>query len=127
MHWKLEPVSLLVKANCGLALLESAAGVAVSEVLGAAQVDRPAVGRWRRIGVAGRVGRDDGEGVRPVGERAGLCAEVQGANGPASSLHWKLEPGSLELNEKVGVALFDGSLGLPLIVVSGGVVSTVRL
>ena len=35
LHWKLEPVSLLVKANCGLALLESAAGVAVSEVLGA--------------------------------------------------------------------------------------------
>ncbi len=67
------------------------------------------------------------EAVLPSASGPVWVPEVQGANVPVSSLHWKLEPASLEPNEKVGVALFDGSLGLPLIVVSGGVVSTVQL
>jgi hypothetical protein len=42
-------------------------------------------------------------------------------------LHWKLEPDSGEVKEKLGVALLVKPLGPPVIVVSGGEVSTVML
>jgi hypothetical protein len=41
--------------------------------------------------------------------------------------HSKVEPGSEELNEKVGVVSFDGSVGVASIVVAGAVLSTRRL
>src|ERR671937_1816298 len=56
-----------------------------------------------------------------------LCGLVHGAKAPLSTLHSKVEPDSEELNVKVGVAAFDGSAGLPTIVVSGAVRSTSTL
>ena len=49
---------------------------------------------------------------------------MQLSNAPASSLHWKLLPGSLELNVKLAAVDVVDDAGVPLIVVSGGVVST---
>ena len=45
---------------------------------------------------------------------------------PPSIRHANVEPGSLELNEKAGVAWPDGLPGLESIVVSGGPVSTIH-
>ena len=45
--------------------------------------------------------------------------EVQAANEPPSSLHSKVEPPSLDVNEKLGESLFDGSPGCAVIVVFG--------
>jgi hypothetical protein len=42
-------------------------------------------------------------------------------------LHWKLEPDSGELKEITGVGLLVGLVGPAVIVVSGGVVSIVKL
>jgi hypothetical protein len=51
----------------------------------------------------------------------------QGVAGPESTLHWKLEPGSLDENAKLGVGSVVGPLGPESIVVSGGMLSTVKL
>jgi len=56
-----------------------------------------------------------------------LCGLVHGAKTPASIRHSKLEPASEELNVKVGLAALEGSAGLPTIVVSGAVRSTLTL
>src|SRR6266508_2923283 len=61
--------------------------------------------------------------VRPLT----LCGLVHGAKAPPSIRHSKLEPGSEELNVKVGLATFDGSAGLPTMLVSGAVRSTSTL
>ena len=49
---------------------------------------------------------------------------VQGANAPASTLHWKLELGLLEEKVIVGVGSFEAAGGGVSIVVCGGTVST---
>ena len=46
---------------------------------------------------------------------------------PPSRRHSKLEPVSDELNEKLGVVLLDGSVGLESIVVLGAVRSTLQV
>src|SRR5919204_22413 len=46
---------------------------------------------------------------------------------PPSIRHSNVEPVSLELKEKLGVVLFDGSLGCPVIDVLGAAVSTVQV
>jgi hypothetical protein len=61
--------------------------------------------------------------VRP----ARLCGLVQGAQPPPSMRHSNVEPVSDELKVKLGTAAFDGSAGLPVIVVSGAVRSTSTL
>ena len=52
---------------------------------------------------------------------------VQDDQLPPSTRHSKVEPGSLELKVKVGVALPDGLLGLESMVVFGAVRSTVQV
>jgi hypothetical protein len=42
-------------------------------------------------------------------------------------LHWKLEPGSVEVKPKLAEALFVKALGLLSIFVSGAVVSTIQV
>ena len=51
--------------------------------------------------------------------------EVQEANAAASTRHWKVEPASVAVNENVGVLSLVGPEGPAVMVVSGGVVSTV--
>ncbi len=46
---------------------------------------------------------------------------------PPSSWHSKVEPPSVEVNEKLGPVSFDGSLGCAVIVVSGAAASTVQV
>src|SRR5438132_14199253 len=53
-----------------------------------------------------------------------LCGVVHGAKAPPSMLHSNVEPGSEDVNVKVGVAALDGSAGFETIVVSGAVRST---
>ena len=50
--------------------------------------------------------------------------EEQLEKAAASTRHSKVDPPSLEVNEKVGVESFVGLLGAEVIVVCGGVVST---
>ena len=46
---------------------------------------------------------------------------------PPSMRHWKVEPGSFELNVNVGVVLFEGCRVLESMVVSGAVRSMVQV
>jgi len=50
---------------------------------------------------------------------------VHGANAPPSSAHWKVAPVSVAVNARLGDVSSDGSLGLVVIAVSGGVASRV--
>ena len=60
-----------------------------------------------------------------AGERlSGLEQEFQE---PPSMRHSKLEPVSVELKEKLGVVLFEGSLGCAVIEVLGAAVSSVQV
>ena len=52
---------------------------------------------------------------------------VQTAKAPPSSLHSKVEFASVEVKAKVAAVLFVGLAGLLLIVVSGGMLSTVQV
>jgi hypothetical protein len=61
--------------------------------------------------------------ARPVS----AFGEVHVANVPASSLHWKVDPASLDVNEKLGPCSADGFVGCDVIVVSGGPVSTIQV
>ncbi len=59
----------------------------------------------------------------------GVNGEEQAVSGLASKRHWKVEPGSLETNWKVGVGSLVKlpSSGPAVIVATGGVVSAVKL
>ncbi len=50
---------------------------------------------------------------------------MQTVQEPASSLHWKVEPGSVEVNWNVPLAEVESSAGVEVIDVSGGVVSMI--
>ena len=56
-----------------------------------------------------------------------VCGLVQLVQGPPSIRHSKVEPPSVEVKEKLGVVLLDGSLGWAVIEVSGAVVSIVHV
>jgi hypothetical protein len=51
------------------------------------------------------------------------CGLVQAVKVAPSSEHWKLEPASVEVNEKLALVDVVGFVGFAVIVVSGGVVS----
>ena len=53
--------------------------------------------------------------------------DVQVAYVPPSSWHSKVDPASLDANEKLGALSADGFVGFDVIVVSGGPVSTVQV
>jgi hypothetical protein len=57
-----------------------------------------------------------------------LRGELQLLKAPASTRHWKVEPGSLDLKLKLGVGLLMmlPSLGPAVMVAVGGVVSAVK-
>ena len=56
------------------------------------------------------------------------CAgEEQAANAPPSSLHWKVEPVSLDVKLKLGVVELEGFEGLAVMVVFGAVRSIVHV
>ena len=50
---------------------------------------------------------------------------VQAANGTASNRHWNVLPGSLDVNVKLAPVAVVTAAGLPVMVVSGGVISAV--
>ena len=60
----------------------------------------------------------------PLPSAAVSCGEVQVTRGPPSTRHPKLEPGSVAVKVKAGVALPVAKGGPEVMVVSGGVVST---
>ena len=96
--------------------------------VGDLQVDRPGPAGRARVGVAGRVGRPDGERVRALGQAAvRLWARCTPSAAPPSSVQPKVEPVSVALKAKVAVSEVAMPDGPASIVVSGGVVSTVQV
>ena len=52
---------------------------------------------------------------------------MQAAKAAPSRLHWKVDPASVDVKLKLGAVTFDGFAGADVIVVSGGVRSTVQV
>ena len=127
-HSNVEPASVELKEKLGDVLFDGSLGCAVIDVLGA-------VVSTVQVKLAGL------ESVLPAvsvartwkvwlpspsaGERA--CGLVQDDHEPASTRHSNVEPASVDVNEKLGVVLLDGSLGCAVIDVFGAVVSTVHV
>ena len=76
------------------------------------EVDRPGVARGGGVGVAGRVGGADVEGVAAGAEGGQGVGRGAGAQLPLSMRHSKVEPASVELKAKVGVVSLVGSFGV---------------
>ena len=62
----------------------------------------------------------------PSGSAPVVSGDAHGLQAPPSKRHWKVEPDSVELKTKVGVASLSGSAGAESIVVSGLTLSTRR-
>ena len=59
----------------------------------------------------------------PAGSNGVVKGEEQSTKGPPSTLHWKVEPASFELNSNVGELTLVVPVGPPVIAAFGGVVS----
>src|SRR5947208_4304862 len=126
-HSKVEPGSLELKVNVGVASLSSAGGAESIVVFGAVR----STVQVRLAGVAsvlpaGSVARTSKVWL-PAPSGAVVCGLVQGDQLPPSTRHSKVEPGSLELKLKLGVVSFDELFGPESSVVLGGVRSIVQV
>jgi hypothetical protein len=101
-----------VKVKLAVVSLVGSAGPAVIDVLGAAV-------STVHVNVAGLAS------VLPTPRWA--CGLVQAVKAPASSLHSKVLPVSVDVNEKLAVVALVGVAGLEVIAVSGAVPSTVHV
>ena len=127
LHSKLEPVSLELKEKAGVVLFEGSLGCAVIEVLGAAvSIVQVWLAGVASVLPAWSVARTSKVWLPSLSAGERVSGLVQAVQEPLSILHSKLEPVSLEANEKLGVVLFEGSLGCVVIDVSGAVLSTRR-
>jgi hypothetical protein len=63
----------------------------------------------------------------PSASAVRASGEVHGAKPPPSMSHRNVEPGLVDVNEKLGMLSFDGFGGCPVIVVSGGTALTVHV
>jgi hypothetical protein len=130
-HWKLEPPSLEVKPKLALELVLKAGGPAVMVVFGGAvsagdwivQVWLAGVGSVLPAGSVARTWKVWEPSARAVYS----CGLAQGAKAASSRAHWKLEPASLEVKPKLALVLVVDVGGAAVMVVFGGVVSTVHV
>src|SRR5947208_894681 len=125
-HSKVEPPSLELKVNVGVASLSSAGGAESIVVFGAV---RSTVQVWLEcvasVLPAGSVARTSKVWL-PAPSAEVAWGLVQADQLPPSIRHSKVEPGSLELKLKLGVGSFDGLPGPEFSDVVGAVVSTVH-
>ena len=63
----------------------------------------------------------------PAASAESVCGLVHALQPPPSIRHSNVDPGSVELKEKLGVVSLEGSAGVELIVVFGAVRSTVHV
>ena len=110
-----------MKVNVALVLAVGPVGPLPIVVSGAvvSTVNERAAGRG--VDGAGGVDRAHLERVRALGlgrDRVGRGAGREPAAAPTR--HWKVEPGSVDVNVKVGVGSFVSPVGPPVIVVFGG-------
>src|SRR6266571_2065552 len=63
----------------------------------------------------------------PSARPESACGDVHVAYVPVSSWHWKLDPVSLDVKEKLAELDVEGFVGFDVIVVSGATVSFVQL
>src|SRR5262245_40481391 len=125
-HSKVEPPSLEWNVKVGVASLSSAGGAESIVVSGAVRstvqvcdAGEPSVLPARSVARTSKV-------WLPSGSALVVFGLVQVLQLPPSMRHSKLDPPSLELKVKLGVALFEGSAGPESMLVSGAVLSTRR-
>ncbi len=125
-HWKVEPASFEVNENVGVLSLVVPLGPAVIVVSGGVVSTLNA--RLAGVGSvlpAVSVARTSNV-CAPSASAAVVNGVVQAANAPASTRHWKVDPASVAVKENVGVLSLVVPVGPAVIVVSGGVVSTLN-
>jgi hypothetical protein len=127
LHSKVLPASVDVKEKLALVWLVGFAGVEVIDVFGGpvsiVQVWLAGVGSVLPTGSIARTCTVWLPSASPVY----VLGLVQEANAPASSLHSNVLPASEEVKLKVALVWLVGLVGAEVIVVSGGVASTVHV
>jgi hypothetical protein len=127
LHSNVEPASVEVNANAALVWLVGLAGALVMLVFGAVRStvhvtwagDASTFPAWSTARTR-NVWLPSASALYVVGE-------VQAANAPASRLHWKVEPASVDVNANVALVWLVGLAGLDVIVVFGATVSTLTV
>src|SRR3954447_3333465 len=125
LHWNV-PGSVDLNPNVGVLSVIAPVGPPVIVVFGGvASTTNERLAAVASALPAGSIARPWNEwGPSPSG--AVVLGAEQFANAAPSTLHWKVEPGSFELNPNVGVLSVVRPNGPPVIAVTGGSVSTVK-
>ena len=127
-HSKVEPPSLELKEKLGVVSLEGSFGLEPIVVFGAARSTvHVLLAGVPSVLPAWSVARTSKVWLPAPSAGEIVFGLVHGDQLPPSTRHSKVEPGSVALNEKVGVASFDGSAGLESIVVFGAVRSIIQV
>jgi hypothetical protein len=119
VHRKIEPVSLELKEKLADAEFDNDGGCDVIEVSGGAVSTVHVQVAGVRSGPAALTALTEKVCV-PSATAPSVSGEEHAEYDAASSLHWNVAVGSVEVNENVGEELFDGSGGCAVIEVSGG-------
>lgn len=135
LHLNVEPGSLELKTNFALWLKVIFFGPLVMVVSGGVVSDGPgtATVNVRLAGVGSALPAASvattANVCAPLASGAVVTGDEHGEYAAPSTLHWKVDPASLEVNANVavGVVIVDPSAGPEVIVVSGGVASTVNV
>src|SRR5436189_5937658 len=101
-------------------------GAVIATVGGPRSIDHVWLAGVASVFPAGSVARTSKVWL-PSASAAVVCGLVHDDHAPPSTRHSKVEPGSVELNAKLGVVLLEGLGGLGSIVVCGAVRSTVQV
>lgn len=127
LHWNVEPASVEVKVNVETLELLFAGGPLVMVVSGRTvsmvHVYEAGVASTLPAGSMARTWKV----CEPSASAPVANAEVQALNAEPSTLHWKVEPACVAVKENEDVAEFEMSGGCAVMVVSGGIVSTVHV
>jgi hypothetical protein len=130
LHWKVEPLSFAEKEKLAVVAVEVAAGPEVIVVSGAVVSAGGAGASTVQVRAAGEASTLPAPSVAftekvwvPTESPLYDFGEVHSAHDPESSLHWKLEPLSLELKPMLALVAVVVVAGPEPIVVSGAVVS----
>src|SRR5207247_917705 len=126
LHWKVEPASVEVNWKLAVVSLVVTDGLTVIAVSGAVtstvHVNEAGVASVLPTASVARTWKV----CEPSATPKSVSGEVQLANAPESSLHWKVKPVSVALNWNTAVVALVGLPGETVIDVSGGRLSTVQ-
>src|SRR5215216_4159806 len=125
LHWNV-PGSVDLKPNVGVLSVVAPLGPPVIVVFGGvASTANERLAAVASAFPAGSIARTWNE-CGPSPSEAVVLGEEQFANAAPSTRHWNVDPGSFDLNPKLGVLSVVRPSGPPVIVVTGGSVSTVN-